>query len=67
MKNKYIKNMLILELTYSNENKINIFFVMFLFILYLVKNYIYIFKYDYAYLNKYDYKINFFYLFNIQH
>ena len=25
LKNKYIKNMLILELTYSNENKINIF------------------------------------------
>ena len=37
LKNKYIKNMLILELTYSNENKINIFFVMVLFIIYLVK------------------------------
>ena len=27
LKNKYIKNMLILELTYSNENKINDFYL----------------------------------------
>ena len=37
---------------------------MVLFKIYLVKNYIYIFKYDHAYLNKYDYK-NKFYLFFI--
>ena len=39
-KTNILKNMLILELTFSNENKINIFFVMVLFIIYLVKNYI---------------------------
>ena len=62
-KTNILKNMLILELTFSNENKINIFFVMVLFIIYLVKNNIYIYKYDYAYLNKYDYKIKFYLFF----
>ena len=55
--------MLILELTYSNENKLIFFCNGFIYNIF-GKNYIYIYKYDYAYLNKYyDYKIKFYLFF----